>query len=217
MARPAGALSTLGNTVTLTKDSFRANLAVGGSGSFGAGGAIDAEQSSTLTGTADSFTNNQATGGNGVNSFAGGSGQGGAIFLSDSQASFSASNFRVNLARGGIAASGIAGNGDGGAIEAINSSLSIMTSVFDLNQAIGGAIATGTTPGSGDGGALYSDPASGLTITSSTIEFNSALVQSGHGGGIYLTNTGQGTVNKVKFIGNYAVTAGPNVYGPYAP
>ena len=209
-----GGLDAVDSAITLSSDAFRANLAVGGPGSFGAGGAINAGQSSTLTGKADSFISNQATGGNGVNSYSGGSGQGGAIYLSGSQASFIASSFRINLSRGGIAASGPAGNGDGGAIEALNSTLTLSTSVFALNQAIGGAIGIGTTGGSGDGGALYSNPASGLTITSSTIEFNNALGQTGYGGGIYFTGTGQGTVSKVKFLGNYAVTAGSNVYGP---
>ena len=49
----------------------------------------------------------------------------------------------------------------------------------------------------------------------STIEFNNALGQSGYGGGIYLTGAGAGTVSNVKFLGNYAVTAGSTVYGPY--
>jgi hypothetical protein len=86
--------------------------------------------------------------------------------------------------------------------------------VFALNQAIGGAIGTGTIAGSGEGGALYSDPASGLIVTSSTINLNNALGQTGYGGGIYLTGTGQATVSNVQFFGNVAVTAGANVYGP---
>ena len=216
VAGSGGALSTLGNTVTLSNDSFRANLAFGGPGTYGAGGAIDADQSSVLTGKGDSFIGNQAAGGNGVNGFAAGSGQGGAIFLNVSQATFKSSNFKVNLARGGTAASGAAGDGDGGAIEALNSTLTITTTVFAANQAIGGAIAAGTSAGSGHGGALYSDPASGLTVSGSTIEFNNALGQTGFGGGIYLTGTGAGTVSKVKFLGNNAVTAGASVYGPFA-
>ena len=144
VAASGGVLATLGNTVTLSNDSFRANLALGGPGTYGAGGAIDAEQSSVLTGKGDSFTNNQAAGGSGVNGFAGGSGQGGAIFLNDSQASFKGSNFKVNLARGGQRHIGTAGDGDGGEVEALNSTLTITTSVFAFESVGEGAIATGT-------------------------------------------------------------------------
>ena len=133
-----GGLSTLDTTVSLADLTFQSNQAIGGPASFGSGSAISATRSTTLTGQSVHFFANHATGGNGVADYAGGSGQGGAVLLKGSQASFADSTFRSNLA-GGAAGAGIGGDGQGGGIQALDGSLTITSSLFDGNQAIGGA------------------------------------------------------------------------------
>jgi hypothetical protein len=214
-AATGGALDTLTTDVSLAHVTFRANLALGGPSSFGAGGAIHAAGGSRISATGVVFLHNEALGGNGVDSFPAGSGQGGAVFLVASKAEFAASQFLSNQALGGEAGTGAAGDGLGGAVQALNSDLLIRSSVLDSNQAIGGAIGVGTSGGTGDGGALYSDPAGKLTISQSKVTRNKALGASGYGGGIFLKPPGQGTVRQVKFAGNAATTAGSDIFGPF--
>src|SRR5262249_23742728 len=149
--------------------------------SFGAGGAIDADQQSTLTAMCVTLAGNAATGGASTGEFSGGFGQGGAVSIFRAQASFRGSVFVGNSAVGGAGDAGNGGDAQGGAIDTIDGALSLTRTKFASNQAAGGADPAGASGGSGQGGALFNNPASSLMVAGAAIERNKAVGSTGFG------------------------------------
>jgi hypothetical protein len=207
-----GAITSVFASVALTRDIFSGNIAAGGAGSFGAGGAINANQQSTLTAMCVTFVGNAATGGASAGDFPGGFGQGGAVAVFQAQASFRGSVLKANSAAGGAAGAASAGDAQGGAIDTIGGTLDLTRATLAANRATGGAGSASASGGSGQGGALFNNPASSLTVKGAAIERNKALGSTGFGGGIYLTGGGQPALTHVRFAGNVATTAGPDIF-----
>ncbi len=212
-----GAVYVLDANLNLNFVFFNLNQALGGPASFGAGGAITAESGSAVTGTRVSFTNNTALGGVAFANFRGGSGQGGAILLSNSTMSLNSSAFQANQALGAAGVNDLGGNGQGGAIQIFGGSTRIVGSVFNSNRAVGGVAGPGamSTAGNGLGGAINCDPASALILLSSSVRRNSAVGLVGRGGGLYLTGAGSANLKGSQVTQNTASTDSPNIFGPY--
>jgi hypothetical protein len=191
---------------------FDQDQALGGPGSFGAGGAIEAA-SAVINGTAVKFTNNQAIGGAAASTFPGGSGQGGAILSNTSTLRLTSPYFSGNQAIGGAGQQAAGGSGLGGAVQVLNGLARIVGGQFYSNAAVGGA--AGTVAGDGLGGGLYSDPASALTLLSSNVRRNRAVGATGRGGGVYLTFNGMANLKGTTVLQNTASTDSPNVFGPF--
>jgi hypothetical protein len=192
-------LNAFGGSLQVTSALFNGNLAVGGEGSDGWGGAIanvaggGDGHDTTATITATSFVNNQAIGGAGAGSDNGGNGLGGALFnggegVFGSNAPFAlqltVSNCTVanNQAIGSAGANG--GNGLGGGLfnDSGNSTATMSNTNLVANSAIGGAASAGGTPGQGIGGSIY--------------------------------NIGTVNVHQVVVKGNHASTSDDDVFGP---
>jgi hypothetical protein len=215
-----GALYQGAGSLTVLKSLVRGNLAQGGDtpsgsilpGGSGEGGGFYLGESVTAHLARDTFIGNLAQGGESSTllSSAGGFADGGAIRAVDGSLTITGSSFVNNLATGGAGAGNLPGGvGQGGAVAVFQTQVSFHGSTFIANSAVGGAGASG---GSGQGGALFSNPASSLTVTGSTIERNTAVGSTGFGGGIVLTGGGQPTLTHVRFSGNVATTAGPDVF-----
>lgn len=196
-------------------------------GSAAQGGAIDANPGTSLTITGCTLTGNTAASGGAIatagtltvsnstfqNNTASDANlaQGGAVYLADSdgvrsQATITGSTFSGNLAIAGTAEGSEA---DGGAIYD-NGNLTLADSTLVYNQAFG--------PFAG-GGALYLDVQGSATITSATIDANSAIPpdpSTGAGGGGGIDNNGNLTLGNT-IVANNTVTgvesAGPDIVG----
>jgi hypothetical protein len=211
----AGSLTVSKSLVTGNRaqggDAPSGSIAIGGSGE---GGGLYLGDSVIATLAQDTFTGNSAQGGRGptASASAGGSGRGGAVAVFRAHASFLGSTFGANSAVGGAAGAAGAGDAQGGAIGTFNGTLELTRTIFASNLAVGGAGSAGAPGGSGQGGALFNTPASSLTVGGAIIAHNKALGSTGFGGGIDLTGGGQPGLSNVRFSGNVATTAGPNVF-----
>jgi hypothetical protein len=212
----AGALS-------VARDTFTSNIALGDSSSTGQGGAIYNEPGGTLAVDSSSFKNNQATGGAGL-------GWGGAI-SNQGTATVTASSFEGNQATGGSN-----GYGSGGAISTqFGGPLTVSLSSFTGNKSLdgtgffaaGGAIdeefatlavdgcsftnnqclATNFTTSFGGGIENFSGTASvknstfANNLSEGIVAFGGGLLGQGITGGPSSTNT----VSNCLFVGNQAV------------
>jgi hypothetical protein len=210
----AGSLQV--SSTVVTGNSAQGSDAPSGSiflGGSGEGGGFYLKGSVTAHLAQDTFLGNLAQGGQGSTllSSAGGFAGGGAIRAIGDSVTITASSFANNRAIGG-AGGARAGDAQGGAIDTVNGTLNLTQTTFTSNQAIGGAGSAGASGGSGQGGALFNNPASSLTVTGAVIEHNEAVGSTGFGGGIYLTGSGQPTLTHVRFAGNVATTAGPDIF-----
>jgi hypothetical protein len=158
------------NISGITISGGQAQGANGTPGTVGQGGAIFNTGSLTLTECA--FTGNYAQGGSGSGSLAvGGLGQGGAIFSTGSQLTVQRCTFSSNSATGG--------SGGNGAY---------------LNNTSHGPFQPGGNAAGAQGGAIYANAASGVTISNSTFAGNFANGGTGGGSGFSNSpvNTGTG-------------------------
>jgi hypothetical protein len=178
-----------------------------GAGGSGEGGGFYLGASVTASLAQDTFTGNAAVGGN-----SGGFGRGGAVAAFQAQASIRDSTFAANSAVGGAAGASGAGDAQGGAIGTFGGTLALARTTFASNLAAGGAGSASAPGGSGQGGALFNNPASSLRIAGATFAHNEAIGSTGFGGGIFLTGGGRPTLASVRFSGNVATTAGPDVF-----
>jgi hypothetical protein len=223
-----GAIQNDGSSaaLTLSSDQFVGNQAIGGpagpeaypsTGGYGVGGALNDSFGASATVGACTFIGNTALGGvaTGTGDL-GGDGLGGAITGLDASLSVSHSTFLGNTAEGGAGSAGATGgNGEGGAIQFDNGALQVSDSSLVGNQAIGGA-----GGGAGEGGGAYvTGSAANASFTDVLISLNSALGGSsggkGYGGGLYIATGAITTLTNSTVAGNFASTAGANVYGTY--
>jgi hypothetical protein len=213
-AAQGGAINALAAPLVILDSLFVTNKSLGGTASFGSGGAITTE-GSTLAVSGSRFRGNLARGGAGFDINGGGGGQGGAIFSWGDSAAITSCMFQHNRAiggAGGVASDG--GGGLGGAIQSIDGGLQISRSTFTNSLAQGGAAAAGQTAGGAAGGAVHCNPSSALLMTGSTVKKNRALGSTGRGGGIYLApNSGTGQIRQTVVAQNIASTEGNNIYG----
>jgi hypothetical protein len=217
-----GALYQGAGSLNVSRTVVSGNSAQGGNapsgssniGGSGEGGGFYLGTSVTANLAQDTFTGNSARGGRGSSdsASAGGFGRGGAVAVFQAQASFRGSKFEANSAVGGAAGATGAGAAQGGAIGTFDGTLHLTQTTFASNLAAGGAGSAGAAGGSSRGGALFNTPASSLTVKGATIVHNKALGSTGFGGGIDLTGGGRPTLIHVRFSGNVATTAGPNVF-----
>jgi len=163
---------TSGSTVGisgLTISNGRAAGTNGATGTVGQGGAILNAGSLTLTECA--FTSNTAQGGSGSGTGAtGGKGQGGAIFSTGPLLTVQRCTFTSNSVTGG-------GGGNGAFI----------------NSSTHGPFEPGGNAADGQGGAIYANAPTGVTITNSTFYSNSATGGTGGGSGFSNSPSNDGT------------------------
>jgi probable HAF family extracellular repeat protein len=224
-----GGLYIAGGTVAIDHLTFSANKATGGNGGAGitaAGGSGGSAEggavfvaTGTVTVTDSAFSANQAIGGNGGNSNLyhggnGGQGAGGGMFVSSGTVDVTNGAVADSQATGGVGGSGRFvhgqnGAGTGGALYVATATVHLTQGTLSTNQAVGGVSGLGSGPGLGGG--IYSENAGRLTVTTSTLNGNSADNAYGaNGGGIY--SIGTLTVTNSILNGNqsggiYAATA----------
>jgi hypothetical protein len=191
--------------LTITGSTLTGNKAVGGNGVAGAdggmslGGAITSDFYTTMTATGDEFVGNLAVGGNaGAGSGTGGQAVGGGIFTGGI-ATISSSLFSDDRAVGGSGgnggasgAGGVGGEADGGGI---GSGLIGVPSYFPIALTVTGDLFVGDRADGGEGGPGTTEGADGQ----------------GLGGGIAIL-AGTAGIQKAKYAGNEASTAGDDVY-----
>jgi hypothetical protein len=213
-----GAIEVSGSPLTITASLFTGNQAVGGSNSFGTGGAIVNEGSGVfpppmLTLLNDVLMGNVASGGIIGNG-------GGFANLFGGSATLDSTTIFSNTASGlASQANSIGGTGQGGGVFNLSSTLTITDSFIALNQAIGGDGAVG---GDGQGGGIYTTggPSSPVTIAGTWIVGNAALGGHGQakdgqgvGGGLYIASGPVTLRSGTLVIANSASTADPDIHG----
>lgn len=211
-----GGIQSLTGELAIRDSIFASNEALGGTASYGSGGALHAKETAlTVSGT--TFARNLACGGNGIDGYDGGWGQGGAITLQAMNSTIQTSVFAYNRALGGTGGASSAGGGaEGGAIDVVDGHLYLSRSRLDLNEAIGGA------PGGGDqgeaiGGAINADPAEALQMNACTVRWNKARGSTARGGGVFLADQGTGAaeIKSSTILHNSATTEGDDIFGPF--
>jgi hypothetical protein len=213
-----GALYQGAGSLNVSMSIVTGNIALGSdapsgssnSGGAGEGGGFYLSNSVTAHLAGDSFQGNSAQGGRSstLSSSDGGFAGGAAIRAVGDSLTITGSAFSNNHATGGPSGAGSAGDAQGGAIATVNGALNLTRTIFASNLATGGA----GSGGSGQGGALFNNPASSLTVRGAIFAQNQALGSTGFGGAIYLTGGGQPTLTNVRYSGNVATTDGPNVF-----
>ena len=171
------------NKLTVSRSTFLANQAIGGSGGGPArGGAIDTTDGSTAAIIGSAFVGNWAIAADG--GAGNGFGRGGGVYNNAGALSVENSTFVGNLARGGsntTRGGPLVGPAAGGGIFNADSATLLLTgSTFTGNQAVGAAGAAGTRGAVASGGAVDALGSVNLTITHSTFRGNQA--QGGAGG-----------------------------------
>jgi hypothetical protein len=222
-----GAIDNEGNRTTLDLASsfFLDNTALGGtaatsgtgqSGGFAFGGAVSNGDGPTAVVSDSTFIGNAAIGGaaSGAGN-QGGNGDGGAIQTTSPSFTLTGSSLIGNSAVGGAGTDGaVGGTAEGGGIQDFAELQVGQSSILD-NIALGGA-----GGGNGEGGGVFiSGPSATARFTGSLIAFNQAVGGhgggSGYGGGLYIATGAITTLTNTKVAGNFASTAGDEVYGTY--
>ena len=202
----AGLDGSHASVANITHCTFSNNVATGGQGAVGQGGALASYYGATMTVGDSTFLHNQAIGGSGADGVTNvGQGEGGGIFNAVSTLTVNNSTFIGNEAIGGSGGSNTApgsseGVGGGGGIANFVLSTAIVTGCTFLgNQAIGGDSAEGPG-GIGQGGGILNNAAT-LTLSGSSFLANTARGGSGASG--YSGGAGVGGA-----LDNYAAFGG---------
>src|SRR5262249_32171204 len=157
-----------------SNSTFVGNLATGGTGATGNGGALDVEGTgATMTVSNSWLLGNQsvgAPGGDGLTTLSQGLGGGGCNFFGTLTVRHSApiGNRAVGGSGGSNVPAGVSdGVGGGGGIENALGAATVTGCTFAGNQAVGGASAAGLG-GIGQGGGIVNTFGAGLTVSDST-------------------------------------------------
>ncbi|MBV8153655.1 MAG: hypothetical protein JOY98_04500, partial [Candidatus Eremiobacteraeota bacterium] len=188
-----------GPGVDITGSTFNNNVAGGGNGGYGEGGALYLDTQNPIL-TNNTFVNNVAGGGIGNCSY----GYGGAIYFSGDQMQLNGNTFTNNFAGGDK-------YGDGGAIYQ-SDFMNASNNTFTGNQAVGSGSPCFTN-GYGYGGAVYGDDY--LTMVNSTFTGNVATgSEEGYGGALVLYD--YTTLTNDTFTNNAAIGTGATDNDSYA-
>jgi hypothetical protein len=124
-------------------------------------------------------------------------------------------NSAIGGAGGGGADPGLAGDAQGGAVFEYAGTLKISGGAIVGNSAVGGQ-----NGGDGEGGGVFvSGTGANAALTGVLVALNSALGGSGngkgYGGGLYVASGSITMLTRSSVSGNFASTAGNDIYGPY--